>query len=137
IGMSCIFPGAPNVQAYWQNIVSKVAAISDPPEGWGTDEIFDPESTANDRIYCKRGGYLGDLARFSALDYGVMPRTVDGSEPEHFLALRVAYEALADAGYAERAFNRDRTAVIVGRGTFLNRGSVTSLQHGLIVDQTV
>ncbi|MCI0535367.1 MAG: polyketide synthase, partial [Verrucomicrobiales bacterium] len=137
IGMSCIFPGAPNVQAYWQNIISKVDAISDPPAGWGAEEIFDPESTANDRIYCKRGGYLRDLARFNPLDYGVMPRTVDGSEPEHFLALRIAHEALADAGYSDRPFNREATAVILGRGTFLNRGSVTSLQHGLIVDQTL
>jgi len=137
IGMSCIFPGAPNVQAYWQNIISKVDAISDPPDGWGAEEVFDPDSTANDRIYCKRGGYLGDLARFNPLDYGIMPRTVDGSEPEHFLALRVAYEAIADAGYLDRPFDGGQTAVILGRGTFLNRGSVTSLQHGLIVDQTL
>jgi acyl transferase domain-containing protein len=137
IGMACIFPGAPNAQAYWQNIVAKVDAITDPPDGWGAEEVFEPDSTANDRVYCKRGGYLGELARFNPLDYGIMPRTVDGGEPEHFLALRVAHEALADAGYLDRPFNRERTAVILGRGTFLNRGSVTALQHGLIVDQTL
>jgi acyl transferase domain-containing protein len=137
IGMACIFPGAPNVQRYWQNIVSKTNAVSDPPAGWGAEAVFDPDSTANDRIYCKQGGFLGDLAQFNPLDYAIMPHTVDGGEPEQFLALRVAHEALADAGYLDRPFNRERTAVILGRGTFLNRGSVTALQHGLVVDQTV
>ena len=32
IGMACIFPKAPNLQTFWQNIVSKVDAIDDPPE---------------------------------------------------------------------------------------------------------
>jgi phosphopantetheine--protein transferase-like protein len=137
VGMACIFPGAPNLETYWENIVSKVDSISDPPSDWGADIVFDPDSTASDRVYCKRGGYLHELAQFNPLAYGVMPRTVDGGEPEHFLALRVAYEALGDAGYSERPFDRDRAAVILGRGTFLNRGSVTALQHGLVVDQTV
>jgi phosphopantetheine--protein transferase-like protein len=137
VGMACIFPGAPNLEKYWENIVSKVDSISDPPSDWGADDVFDPDSTASDRVYCKRGGYLNELTQFDPLAYGVMPRAVDGGEPEHFLALRVAHEAIGDAGYLDRPFNRDRAAVILGRGTFLNRGSVTALQHGLVVDQTL
>lgn len=137
IGMACIFAGAPNVETYWQNILAKVNAISDPPKEWGGDTVFDPDTTANDRIYCQRGGYLGELSQFSPLDYGVMPRAVDGAEPEHFLALRVAHEAMADAGYLDSPFNREQAAVILGRGSFLNRGVVTALQHGLVVDQTL
>lgn len=137
IGMACIFPKAPNVQAYWQNIVSKVDAVSDPPPGWLQDGAFDPDSHGNDQIYCKRGGYLGDLSEFAPLEYGVMPVAVDGGEPEHFLALRVAHEAIADAGYMDHPFNRERTAVILGRGTFINRGNVTALQHGFVINQTL
>lgn len=135
IGMACIFPGAPDVQTYWQNIVSKVDAISDPPEDWGADEVFDPESSANDRIYCKRGGFLGNLAEFNPLEYGIMPNAVDGSDPDQFLALRIAHEALRDAGYLERSFNRNRTSVIFGRANQMSRGQVTVFQHGLILDQ--
>ena len=33
--MGCLFPGAPDVGAYWRNIVAKVDAITDPPpEAW-------------------------------------------------------------------------------------------------------
>lgn len=137
IGMACLFPGAPSVRAYWENIVGKVCTIGDPPPGWADGEIFDPHSAEPDRIYCRKGGFLRDLACFDPLAYGVMPRAVDGAEPEHFLALRVAHEAFADAGYLDRPFNRKKAGVILGRGTFLNRGNVTALQHGLVIDQTL
>ena len=138
IGMACLFPGSPGVEAYWSNILGKVSAIGDPPPGWaGAADVFDPASPDADRLYCQRGGFLGDIARFDPTAYGVMPLAVDGAEPEHFLALRIAHEALADAGYLDRPFNRDKAGVVLGRGTFLNRGSVTALQHGLVVDQTL
>ena len=66
VGMSCLFPKAPDLQTYWQNIVNKVDAVSDPPDDWDAAHYYDPESDANDRIYCKKGGYLGDLAQFDA-----------------------------------------------------------------------
>src|SRR5205085_5094000 len=67
----------------------------------------------------------------------VMPRSVDGGEPDHFLAIRVAHDALADAGYLDRPLPRERTEVVLGRGTYISRGYTTLLQHGLIVDQTL
>ncbi len=135
--MACLFPQAEGIYAFWDNILNKVCAISDPPEDWHSELFFDPQSTSNDRIYCRAGGFLKDLATFNPLDYGVMPVSIDGSEPDQFAALRVAHEALADAGYLDREFNRERTEVIIGRGTYFNRGYVTLVQHGLIVDQTM
>ena len=139
IGMACVFPQAPDLQTYWQNIVSKVDAISDPPgeRGKQFDQVFDSDSSANDRIYSKRGGYLEDTYSFNPFSYGIMPVSVDGSEPEHFMALKVAHEAFIDAGFPEKPFNRERTEVILGRGTFVNRGYFTLLQHGFILDQTI
>ena len=58
IGMACIFPGAADLQAYWQNIVSGVDAIGDPPAEWDAELFYDPDASGNDRTYCKRGGYL-------------------------------------------------------------------------------
>ena len=135
--MACIFPGAPDLRTYWENILAKVDAIGDPPPDWDAELYYDPDSPENDRIYCKRGGYLGDLAAFDPLAYGVMPNSVDGGEPDHFLALRVAHEALDDAGYFDRAVDPERVEVILGRGTYINRGYTNLVQHGLVVDQTL
>jgi len=138
IGMSCLFPGAPNLEAFWRNIVRKVDATSDPPpEAWDVDVFYDPESKANDRVYCKRGGFIAPIAYFDPLDHGVMPRAVEGGEPDQWLALRVAREAFADAGYAEEIPERRSTAVILGKGTYLNRGNLCVVQHGRMVDQTI
>lgn len=138
VGMACLFPGAPDLATYWQNIVSKVDSITDPPpEAWDAAVFYDPASTANDRVYCKRGGFLGPLASFDPLEHGVMPLTVQGGEPDQWLALRVAREALLDAGYGAEIPERHRTAVIVGKGTYLNRGNFNVVQHGTVVDQTL
>ena len=138
IGMACLFPSAPNVQTYWQNIVDKVDAVTDPPaEAWDSDIYYDPDSSENDRVYCKRGGYIGPLAYFDPLKHGVIPTAIDGSEPDQWLALQVAYDALANAGYRNRIPEADRTAVILGKGTYLNRGNLSMVQRGLVVDQTI
>jgi len=137
IGMACVFPGAEDVRAYWENILAKKDSTSDPPPEWEADFYYDPDSSANDRTYCKRGGYLGKLAEFDPMRYGVMPSAVDGAEPDHFLSLRAAYDALADAGYRDGGRHRERTEVIIGRGTYVNRGNANALQHGVMIDSVL
>jgi len=140
IGLACVFPGARNAQRFWENIIHKVDAVSDPPPDWEAEFFYDPENQTNDHTYCKRGGYLGRLAEFCPIDYGVMPNAVDGTEPDHFMALRAASEALADAGYSDSAKLKDlrhRTAVIIGRGTYVNRGNTTAIQHSVVLDSVL
>jgi acyl transferase domain-containing protein/phosphopantetheinyl transferase (holo-ACP synthase) len=139
IGMSCLFPGARNVDAYWRNILSKVNSITDPPPGaWDPATFYDPESLDSDKVYCKKGGYLADLAYFNPVDNAIPPRAVAGGEPDQWLSLQLARDALADAGYPEleRAV-RLRTSVILGKGTYLNAGNGSLFQHGMMVAQTL
>jgi acyl transferase domain-containing protein len=139
VGMAGLFPGSPDLRTYWDNVVAGVSAISDPPPGsWDPQVFFDPASTSPDRVYCKRGGFLSDLTRFEPAAYGVIPTAAQGGEPDQWLALKVAVSALADAGYDEvPAGVRQKTAVILGKGTYLNRGNFTVVQHGMVVDQTM
>ena len=136
-GMACLFPGAPNLRAYWQNIIGKVDAVSDAPEDWNAKLFYDPDATDGERTYCKKGGFLGDLAQFDPLQFGVMPNSIDGSEPAHFLALRVAHEALVDAGYDKQLPEGAGVEVILGRAASVNRGHLSGLQYALILDQTL
>ncbi len=138
VGMACMFPGAPDLDAYWHNILAKVDATSDPPpEAWDPEVYYDPEFEDLDRTYCKRGGYLGSLATFEPLAHGVPPVAV-GGEPDQWLALQIARDALADAGASELAPEvRARTAIILGKGTYLNGGNAIAVQRGLVVGQTI
>jgi acyl transferase domain-containing protein/phosphopantetheinyl transferase len=137
-GMSCLFPGAPGLDAYWRNILGGVDAVSDPPpESWDPGVYYDPAFANPDATYCKRGGYLGSLASFDALAHGVPPVAV-GGEPDQWLALHVAMEALADAGATDLAPEvRRRTAIVLGKGTYLNGGNAIAVQRGLVVGQTI
>ncbi len=138
IGMSCLFPGANGLDAFWRNILGKVDAVSDPPpEARETEQYFDPDSQDGDRVYCKRGGYLGSLAAFDPLSHGIPPIAV-GGEPDQWLSLQLARDALADAGclQMDEAVRR-KTAVILGKGTYLNGGNAIAVQHGLVVNQTL
>ena len=136
IGMSALFPKAPSLGDYWQNIVDKVDGVTEASEAW-IQPYYDPESGEVNRLYNNRCGFLGDLAKFNPMEFGIMPNSVDGGSPDQFLVLKLAKEALVDAGYWDKPFNREKTGIIVGHGTFFDHGFNTLLQHGLIIDQTM
>ncbi len=136
VGMSAIYAKAPNLETYWQNILNKVDGIQEAPDQWARRYV-DPDSPFSNRIYNRKGGFLLDLAEFDPMEFGIMPNSVDGAEPEQFLALKQAHAALADAGYIDRPFNREKTGIIIGRGVYLNRGNMNYMQHGLVIDQTL
>jgi acyl transferase domain-containing protein len=84
-----------------------------------------------------RGGYLDSPLAFDAAEHGIMPRTVEGGEPEQFLVLEAATAALADAGLSPASLARDRVEVVIGRGNYFNHGNLTRLHHGRMIAQTV
>ncbi|HEY63310.1 MAG TPA: SDR family NAD(P)-dependent oxidoreductase [Caldilineae bacterium] len=116
IGMACILPGATNLQAYWENILNKVDAITEiPPDRFDWRRYFDPDRHARDKIYSRWGGFIDEIP-FNPLDYGMPPSSIPSIEPAQLLMLEVVRAALADAGYLERPFPRERTGVIVAAG---------------------
>lgn len=136
VGMACVFPGAADMAAFWANIISARDCITEHPDP-AARAMLDPGAPRSDRIYNTRGGFLGDLARFDPGQHGIMPGSVDGGDPDHFLSLQVACAAMADAGYDERTFPNARSEAIVGHGSYLNAGIVNWVQHGVVLDQTV
>ncbi len=105
VGMAGVFPGAGDIAGYWANVLAGVDAITEvPPDRWDPAVYREPAAC---------GGFLPDV-RFDALAYGIPPAALASIEPVQLLALEVAARALRDAGYAQRAFDRERTSVIFG-----------------------
>ena len=49
IGMDSIFPDAPDLSSYWQNIYEEVDSIVDiPASRWKIDDYYDPDPSALD-----------------------------------------------------------------------------------------
>ncbi|WP_394828394.1 beta-ketoacyl synthase N-terminal-like domain-containing protein [Pendulispora albinea] len=137
VGMACLFPGAPDLDTYYRNLREGRDAITAVSPSRIDPVFFDRNVRASDRFYCQRGGFIDDLARFDAAGFGVMPLAARGAEPDQLLALEVAAQALGDAGYRDRPFARDRTAVIVGRGGYAGAGRTRLEQHVRAAEQIV
>ncbi|MFJ3950909.1 beta-ketoacyl synthase N-terminal-like domain-containing protein [Streptomyces libani] len=138
VGMAVLFPGAADLQAYWHNLAGGVDAISDVPPGRWDASFYDPAAVdRSDRVYCRRGGFVDDLAKVEVTRFGIMPNSVPGTEPEQLIALQVAADAIADAGGERRLPARDRVGVILGRGGYLTPGLARGTQSVLTSNQLV
>lgn len=137
VGMGALFPGAGDLDTYWRNIVGGVDAITDvPAERWEAF-FYDPESTAPDRVYCHRGGFVDDYATFDAAAFGIMPVTVEAAEPDQLIALKVAAAAIADAGGEGQLGDPQKVGVIVGRGGYFTPGMARFDQRVRVAQQLV
>lgn len=138
IGMACTYPGARNLAEFWQNITSGKSGIIDVPrERWNPDVFHDPAGSFEDRVYTRKGGFLGTSFAFNPLKYGTMPRAVEGAEPDQFLVLRTVHEAMEDAGYLHREIPGERSAFVLGRGNYIGAGVGGLLQRGMMTEQTL
>ncbi|MET9609714.1 beta-ketoacyl synthase N-terminal-like domain-containing protein [Streptomyces sp. NPDC006512] len=122
VGMGAVFPGAGDLAAYRHNLFTGVDAITEVPPGrWDPQVYYAPEGpSGSDRFYCRRGGFVDDLAAFDPTRFGIMPAAVAGAEPDQLLALHATAEAIADAGGEDRLpADRARIGVVLGRGGFM------------------
>ncbi|WIX99696.1 beta-ketoacyl synthase N-terminal-like domain-containing protein [Amycolatopsis mongoliensis] len=138
VGMSVLLPGAPDLAAYWRNVAGGVDAITEvPPEKWDSLH-YAPDERRADRVYCRRGGFVDELAEVDVTGFGIMPNSVPATEPDQLIALRVAAQAVADAGGPDRLpADRAKVGVVLGRGGYLTPGLVRLDQRVRTASQLV
>lgn len=136
IGMACRFPGAPDLATFRSNLERGVDAITEAPPGRLDPAYYDPDSTAIDRVTCRRGGFLGAELSFDPAPFGIMPIAAEGSEPDQMLTLELVVAALKDAGLeAEADLPRQSTAVIFGRGGYFGIRLARMVQQAIFAPQ--
>ncbi|WP_329312304.1 SDR family NAD(P)-dependent oxidoreductase [Streptomyces sp. NBC_01262] len=114
VGLACMFPQAPDLAAFWANIIGGNDAVGEvPADRWDPAVHYSPEGDGV--TPSKWGGFLPRIP-FDPLRYGIPPASLGSIEPVQLLALEAARRALEDAGYGERgrAFDRSRTSVVFG-----------------------
>jgi amino acid adenylation domain-containing protein len=97
IGMSGQFPGASNVEAFWQNIVAGKVSISH----FAPSEIEARSSAGleNGPDYVAARGVLENPGMFDAEFFGISPRDAASMDPQHRVFLETCWNTLEDAGY--------------------------------------
>ncbi|WP_394940523.1 beta-ketoacyl synthase N-terminal-like domain-containing protein [Psychromicrobium sp. YIM B11713] len=130
VGMAAMFPGAKNLGEYRDNLFGGVDAITDAPGSRWDPALYHPEAAnepaSSDRFYCRRGGFIDDSPEVSVARFGIMPNSVEGTEPDQLIALELAAAALADAGLSGELLDgvdRSRIGVVLGRGGYIAPGA--------------
>ena len=127
VGMSCIFPGAVDVERFWHNIIHKVDATQLVPADRIDPIHFDSEASGVDRFYCNRGGFIPDFD-FDPANFGILPLAVEGTEPDHLLTLSLVHKALTDAGVFEQQRSLEKTGIIIGKGNYAGPGATRAIE---------
>ncbi len=98
VGLSGRFPGAKNIEEFWQNLQAGVESIT-----FFTDEELIAsgidQSLVNQPNYVKARGVLTDVELFDAPFFGFNPKEAEITDPQHRLFLECAWSALENAGY--------------------------------------
>ena len=103
IGMAGRFPGARNVDQFWQNLRNGVESVS----FFSDDELrasgVDP-ALLDKPDYVKAAGVLEDVDQFDGRFFDYSPKQAEIIEPQHRFFLECAWEVLETAGYNPEAY---------------------------------
>jgi amino acid adenylation domain-containing protein len=97
IGMAGQFPGAANVEAFWENVVAGKVTIS----RFSPSELEARSSAGleNGPDYVPARGVLENPGMFDAEFFGISPRDAESMDPQHRVFLETCWNTLEDAGY--------------------------------------
>ncbi|WP_341739433.1 alpha/beta fold hydrolase [Microcoleus sp. CAWBG640] len=103
IGMSGRFPGAENINNFWQNLQDGVESIS-----FLTDEELAASGVSKDLLknpnYVKAAAELEGIDLFDASFFGYSPKEAELLDPQIRIFMECAWEALEIAGYNPKAY---------------------------------
>ena len=116
IGMAGRFPGANDIEAFWQNLQDGVESIT----FFSDEEVRTAgidSATLNQPHYVKAGGVLSDVEQFDAAFFDFSPKEAEMTDPQHRLFLECAWQAIEHAGIEP---GTDESAIGVYAGVGMN-----------------
>jgi acyl transferase domain-containing protein/3-hydroxymyristoyl/3-hydroxydecanoyl-(acyl carrier protein) dehydratase len=116
VGIGGIFPDAPDLTSFWDNIRNCRSAVREVPEGrWmvPADSVFDPEPGKADCVYSRRGCFIDRLPSAATLpDLAIDPALLDGLDPLFHLLIHAGKRAFDDG--VTTPLDRSRVGIIIG-----------------------
>jgi len=115
VGIGAMFPGSGTTHGFWRDILAGRDCIGDvPATHWLVEDFYDPDPSARDKTYCRRGAFLPP-ATLDPLEFGIPPQALSATDTAQLLALIVAKETLDEACRTQfRDIDRSRTSIVLG-----------------------
>jgi len=115
VGIGLRYPDAGSPEELWENVLAGRRAFRRlPDERMNQADYWSADPHAPDRFYSQKAAVLRDF-EFDRLRYKVAGSTYRSTDLTHWLALDVASQALADAGFPDgEGLPKLSTGVILG-----------------------
>lgn len=123
IGIAAHFPGAPNKEVFWNNMVNGINSITEVPDSrWDVSRFYSSEGGSG-KTNSKWGGFIQDIEMFDPEYFGFKKQDGVKFDPAIRQFLEVAAETFNDAGYTKKDVWGRKIAVFAGART----GSYTTM----------
>ena len=114
IGMSCRFPGAHNLDEFWNNLLGGVDSVREiPADRWDIDRFYSQDREPG-KMYTREGGFLEDIADFDAAFFNISEREACWIDPQHRMLLENSYRAMEHAGIPLSPLPDNNVGVFMG-----------------------
>lgn len=98
VGMSCRFPQANTLQAFWKLLSEGKDTITEIPlERWNSSDYYDPDLTANRKTNQRHASLLKNIHDFDPLFFAISPAEATDMNPSQKLMLELVWEAIENS----------------------------------------
>ena len=113
VGMACRFPGATDLQAFWDLLEAGRDAVTNGRRDGGPWSGIAGDPATGDSAW-GQGGFVEGIDRFDARFFGMTPIGARMTDPQQRLLLETSWRALEDAGISPASLRGSGTGVYAG-----------------------
>ena len=114
VGMACRFPGAGNLESFWQVLTEGRNTVTEGIPGSGGERLADLLNDPDQNEACRFGAFVEGIDRFDAAFFRISPVEAELLDPQQRMMLEVSWQALEDAGMDPARLSGTRTGVYTG-----------------------
>src|SRR5205085_10986881 len=115
VGAACRFPGAENLDEFWQLLTSAGDAVSEVDDRrWSTRLYYHPDRGEPGKSYTWSAGLISGVDLFEPAFFGISPREAAQMDPQQRMLLELVWHAAEDAGIPASKLAGSTTGVYIG-----------------------
>ncbi|MCY3660833.1 MAG: SDR family NAD(P)-dependent oxidoreductase [Caldilineaceae bacterium] len=118
VGMACRFPGAEDLEAFWQLLEEGQNSVSEGVPGSGVGrmgDLFGDHAVQNPA--CRFGAFVDGIDQFDPAFFRISPVEAELLDPQQRMMLETSWLALEDAGIDPASLSGSSTGVYTGIST--------------------
>jgi acyl transferase domain-containing protein/surfactin synthase thioesterase subunit/acyl carrier protein len=115
VGMSCRFPHADTLQAFWKLLSEGRDTITEIPKSrWNNDDYYDSDPLAQGKSHQRHASMLENIHDFDPLFFNISPAEAAEMNPSQKLMLELVWEAVENSTIPVQSVQGKKVGVYVG-----------------------